>query len=288
MIGRSEVERARLLLGGAGAELKRLPGPTQSRLAKESQSSFELFPLGLFHYAGYGERERQRYYRVLALGGLAACGGALLLGTPVPFVIPFLVYVLQRQLLEMRKQVRQSNFDRDYAALLLSLSSGLRTGLDPLVALARSSNLFDQHSVIREELLAFERALAEGASEDQALDAFGATVSHPDLPLFRMAFRLARKEGSSLSLCLQRLARVTRQRQSFRRRVKGAVAMQKLSAFGIALCAVFIGVVQAGGNSKALLDAYAHPLGRALLFTSAALIIAGIFWMLRMSKMRVA
>lgn len=186
--------------------------------------------------------------------------------------------------LSRRAFKRAENFERDYPAFLLSLASSVRTGMDPLAAMIASEKLFDPDSEIRRELFKFKSGIERGKSEVQTIQEFAASIRHPDIQLFRTGYLLARREGSSLAECLQRLAKVTRQRQSFRRKVKGAVAMQRLSAFGIGACAVLICAIQGLGNPKIITDALSHPLGMRLMITGVSLILVGLLWMIKMTR----
>lgn len=182
---------------------------------------------------------------------------------------------------------RLERFERDYPALLLSLASAVRTGLDPLVAVMRSQALFPAGSPLHEELGKFKGSLESGISEEQAIAEFAADLNHPDIKLFRSALFLARREGGSLADSLQRLAAVSRQRQSFRRKVRAALAMQRLSAFGIAGCALLVGIIQASTNPEAMKLTMAHPAGSRLLMLGVALISFGIAWMTRTGRLKV-
>ncbi len=182
---------------------------------------------------------------------------------------------------------RTEGFERDYTALLLSLASSVKSGIDPLSALGGSHRLFREGSEMQRELKAFLAKIEGGQSEDEAIETFACSINHPDLPLFRSAFSLARKEGSSLAECLQRLARVTRQRQSFRRKIRASVAMQKLSAFGIVACCICIGLVQFISNPSGFQKAIHQPAGVRLMAVGSALMVAGIWWMLRITRSRI-
>ncbi|WKZ57553.1 MAG: type II secretion system F family protein [Bdellovibrionota bacterium] len=203
---------------------------------------------------------------------------------PLWGVIAFGLCIAVSILKAKRETAQQSQaFERDYPALLLALASAVRTGLDPLMALLATSELFEENSVMRKELQRVKSALERGATEEEAIHHFGTSVRHPDLQLFRTAFVLARKEGASLSECLRRLVRVTRNRQSFRRKVKAAVALQKLSAIGIGGCAIAIGIIQGISNPQAMEIALSHPSGSKLIFAGLFAIVLGIAWMLRIS-----
>ena len=143
------------------------------------------------------------------------------------------------------------------------------------------------HSILKEEINRFKLLLHSGIPEEEAIFSFGASVDHPDVRLFCTALLLARKEGSSLGACLQRLIRFTRQRQAFRRKAKAAVAMQRLSSFGIVGCSLVIGVMQIGMNHESFLIAWQHSLGRVLLLSGAILLGSGLCWMLYLARSRI-
>ena len=219
-------------------------------------------------------------------GCLLAVAPAVILRSPLPLLIIPLILVgvaLQRRHLRFKLAER---FERDYPALLLSLASAIRTGVDPLQALAQSAALFDSDSVMRSEVEAFRESIEAGMAEDEAVFRFGASIGHPDLRLFRTAFVLSRRQGGSLGGCLHRLTRVTRLRQSFRRKIRSAVAMQRLSSFGIAGCALALGVIQAATNPAALHAALQDPLGARATGAGLALIATGIIWMSFLTRAR--
>lgn len=211
----------------------------------------------------------------------------LALGNFFVLIATMVVLAAEYMLVKQKGFRRAEVFEKDYTALLLSLSSSVKTGQDPLIALCASNRLFQKDSLVRKELEEMSQKLEIGASEELAINSFANTIDHPDIGLFRLAFILARKEGSSLADCLQRLAKVTRQRQSFRRKVKSAVAMQKLSANGIAACAIIIGIIQVTTNPHALQLALANPVGIKMLSAGVGLVVLGILWMRKMARSRI-
>lgn len=280
-----EMERANQIVGVA----------LSSRPATGSGSGAVSWPSSVSHaslhqllaYAGISPRGA----RVVGLCALLMVSAALLtlfLGYPVVAAALVVVGGVAIQgTLKKSAFTRAEGFEKDYTALLLALASSVRTGLDPLVALSNSEELFEPRSEVRKELRALREGLERGGREDGVIRSFASTIDHPDVALFRSAFLLARREGSSLAECLQRLARVTRQRQSFRRKIRGAVAMQKLSAIGIAGCTVAIGAIQALTNPAAIKAALAHPLGQRGLGLGVLLVLVGVGWMLRMGRSKI-
>jgi Flp pilus assembly protein TadB len=116
------------------------------------------------------------------------------------------------------------------------------------------------------------------------LEAFLAIYSSQEGELFKRCLILARRHGSSLAEPLHRITRVVRQRQSFRRKVKAALAMHRMSAIGIALCAVAMGALQLVMNPHSLDIAIHHPTGRVLLIGGICLISCGLVWMMMMGR----
>lgn len=237
-------------------------------------------------YAGLdSEQVRRLIARVVVLSTVAVLVG---LAWAQPFIIflPVVGISVEYWHLSRRALKRAEDFERDYTSLLLSLASGVRTGLDPLSALCHANELFPKKTELARELQDLNRAIERGLSEDDVIARFAVTIQHPDVDLFRTAFLLARKEGASLAEALQRLVRVTRARQSFRRKIRTALAMQKLSAIGIGGCAAAIGLIQFATNPQALTTAIAHPVAVKILTGGVTLILFGLGWMFHLSRSR--
>ena len=279
----SEVVRARNLIGGSAH--------VQSRGAQGAESAFHLSRLSAFNTVLQLSGVAPGELRIAAFKLMLPCllaGALLILVAPLLSVLLPPAYLLGLYVwLRVKRFKRAEAFEKDYVAFLLSLASAVRAGQDPIVALIEARGLFPPPSVLGSIIKTFGENIEQGLSEEQSVARFALTVDHPDIKLFRTAFVLARKEGSSLGGCLQRLARVTRQRQSFRRKIRSALAMQKLSAVGIALCAVAIGCVQWVSNPKVMLDTLAHPIGFKVMLGGLALVSCGLGWMLNLTRQRI-
>jgi Flp pilus assembly protein TadB len=151
----------------------------------------------------------------------------------------------------------------------------------------KSADLFPKASEVRRAILKLKTELDSGCAEEAAFGRFAEDIRHPDIGLFSTAMVLARREGSSLGGCLERLAKVTRHRQSFRRKARSAVAMQRLSALGLAGIAVLIVGMQFIGNPDSLHSALSTEFGRRALLIGALAIGGGIIWMLRLARTKV-
>lgn len=205
-------------------------------------------------------------------GPLAAAilGGAGALG----------VYVYVRA----RARSHRLAIDRDLPALLTSVASSVRAGMDPLSALLGAREYFSRDTVLVEEIEKIRRGIHEGRDEEELLDGFLALYESRDGELFKGCLILSRRHGGSLADPLHRITRVVRQRQSFRRKTKAALAMHRMSAIGIALCAVAMGALQCGMNPQSLEIAFNHPIGSKILCGGLLLISTGLGWMLTMGS----
>lgn len=280
-----ELERAQRISGAGGSE----NGEAAQNSSCASEQRFLFGPQRLQHFmrqSGLSYRETRNIFTRFCIVAVAAIVLMALVRSALPILLLLANAAVEYSRIRRRIRARAVDFERDYTAFLLSLASAVRTGLDPLVAALQSDELFADGSELRKELVKFKCNIDRGMGEEQAIMEFAGTIDHPDVQLFRTAFILARREGSSLSLCLQRLARVTRQRQSFRRKVRAAVAMQKLSSIGIAGCAVVVGLFQSFANPAAIREAFNHPFGFKLLACGLFFMTLGLVWMMRMTRSR--
>ena len=281
----SEINRAKTLLYGTDQpfeELQRESATTSSLVVDAVTSRAEDVKRDVRFISQLSMTVKLRLVAELIVGI-----GLMVFVHPGAGILTLLMWFSEWQKVQNVKLKRALSFEQDYPAFLLALASGVRTGLDPLVAMLRSVELFPVKSEIRRELELCRERIERGDQEDQVIFRFGENVNHPDVRLFRTAFVLARREGSSLSEALQRLTKVTRQRQSFRRKIRSAVALQKMSAIGIGMCAVLIGGIHATANPELIKTTLNHPDGPKLLTIGAVLIVGGLIWMMRMSKGKV-
>ena len=276
----SELERAHAVMGldgllrpkGSEEQTSGGTGATVSRFCREA---------GLSRGA-----ERALIRRTLFWGALSAVTLGVT-SNPILVLLPICLSVKEPLGAVRKRRERIERFDKDFAAFLLSLASSVRTGLDPLNALTLSGETFSEDSEVRAQIHEVKLALDGGDSEDKAIRAFGAHIAHPDINLFTTALILSRREGASIGDSLERLAKVTRQRQSFRRKIRTALAMQKLSAFGIALSAIALTLIQVGTNPEAVTTALQHPIGQKALLLGGGFMAIGLFWMARMARAKV-
>ncbi len=284
VIERAEIERSRTLLEGLADVAPQVAQKLKRPLA--SVRGWWAFLQELAYYAGLTRTQAIRLILRTSVECLVVVGATCWIGNFLGLLLLPEVLMLELGSLQRRVYRRAESFERDYTALLLSLASSVRTGLDPLMALTELYKLFHKESEIYRQLIALKRNIDSGMTESVAMTDFARDIRHPDLALFRTAFLLARREGSSLGNCLERLARVTRARQSFRRKARAAVAMQKLSALGIVGCCIAIAIIQFFANPEGFIKATQNPLGQRIMYGGITLLACGVFWMLRLARMK--
>jgi Flp pilus assembly protein TadB len=183
-----------------------------------------------------------------------------------------------------RSKRRRTALERDLPALLTSVASSVRAGVDPLSAIANCEQYLPSDSPFREEAHLFKERLRAGEDEFLAIESFVGDDNYSEVELFKRCLVLSRQHGSSLAEPLHRVVRVVRQRQSFRRKTRAALAMHRMSAIGIALCAALIAVMQGVMNARGVALAFTKTAGVVLLSFGGVLILSGVFWMLSMGK----
>lgn len=217
-------------------------------------------------------------------GCLVAVVVAITVNALVALAIPFATYGFAYWCRARRASRERAHLERDLPPLLTSIASSVRAGIDPLKALGDAATQFPEESPLRRELSDFRAGLMRGGDEVVLIDALCARYEHPDVELFKRCLVLSRAHGSSLAEPLHRVVKVVRQRQSFRRKTRAALAMHRMSAVGIAGCALLIGIMQMTVNRKGIEVALANPVGLMFLIGGAFLVAAGVAWMLSMGR----
>ncbi|HMO01611.1 MAG TPA: type II secretion system F family protein [Oligoflexia bacterium] len=177
----------------------------------------------------------------------------------------------------------RKEFARDYPALLTAVTSSVKTGLDPLEALLSAENQFSD-SPVALEIKKVALAIEAGATSEQALAGFASDIDHPDVPSFITALVLGTVEGAPVADSLNRLLRVTRQRESFRRKTRSALASQRLSAIGASVAVALMATFQFFTNKEGVIRVYQSQSGFAALVCGGSLIGFGLIWMFSMGR----
>ena len=221
-------------------------------------------------------------YAFLAV--IAAIIAAKFLGFVFSVLLGVFSVLLASTAIRRRVKRRHDELERDLPALLTTIASSVRAGIDPVSAMLQARAFLQPGTEIAQELSAFSIEIAAGKDDEEAINTFMAGVASADLELFKRCMVLSRRHGASLAEPLHRVVRVVRQRQSFRRKTRGALAMHRMSAVGIALCAAVIAGIQIVMNRGGVQLAWEHPVGWKLLAAGGALMTGGICWMMSLGR----
>lgn len=199
--------------------------------------------------------------------------------------VAVIVAIAGRRIIQIRfRERRRDSLDRDLPALLTSVASSVKAGLDPLAALVEARDYFPKATPLSDELECLRRGLSSGDDEVAIINRFLSGYGNQDGELFKRCLLLSRRHGASLAEPLHRITKVVRARHSFRRKVRAALVMHRMSAIGIAVCALIVGAIQAAMNMSGVVMALHHATGRIFIIVGASLIISGVCWMLSMGR----
>lgn len=258
-------------------QLSRKRTTASSRMTLEKRLRYARWPITPLQF---------RFIQVL----LAVCAflPAYLYMTPflqgVSFVLTFL---LVDSLLDMFINRRFKLFDVDYPVMLLSYVSLLKTGMGVIGGLEAAAKGLDPGSLVRAEVELLVERLRLGLTEEQAINAFGEDIAHPELELFVQSLLLSRKVGGTLSSTLERLAKQVRKRQQFRDQAIAAVGMERSSLHVIAVIMSLLLIYIAFKSPDLMLPALTDPTGKTILQGGVGLVFLGFYWSRVVTKIKV-
>ena len=103
-----------------------------------------------------------------------------------------------------RLRRRHDELERDLPALLTTIASSVRAGIDPISAMVQARTFFQPRTEIARELVAFAAEIAAGEKDEEAINAFMDGLKSADLELFKRCIVLSRRHGASLAEPLHR------------------------------------------------------------------------------------
>jgi len=213
-------------------------------------------------------------------------------GVSIPIVVGFMQFgtlplllvglvlgpVFTNSWLNSRVHKRFKAFDVDYPTLLLSFTSLLKTGMNALTGLEAAANGLPKESLVRAEVNLLIERLRLGLTEEQAINAFGEDIAHPELELFVQSLLLSKRVGGTLSSTLERLARQVRKRQQFRDQAVAAVGMERNSMYAVAFIMGGLLLYLIWVQPDLILPALSHPRGRGIFHWGIFSVIMGYLW----------
>ncbi len=201
----------------------------------------------------------------------------------VLFITPNLV----KAVLDRAVNKRFKAFDKDYPVLLMQYVSMLKTGMSTIPGLDAAAKGLETDSIVRAEVELLVERLRIGLTEEQAINAFGEDIFHPELELFVQSLILSKRVGGNLSQTLERLAKQVRKRQQFREEAISAVGMEQNSIYAIMMIMTCLLCYIAFMQPELIIPALSHPTGTKIIQGGIALIAIGFYWSRKVTNIRV-
>jgi tight adherence protein B len=220
----------------------------------------------------------------LVLSGLIFGGGVLLwTGDPVSSVIGFLVGMgAPLPYLSLRRAGRIRDVQSQLADAMDLMSRATRAGesLDQAIALVGERS----PEPLGLEFRRCARHLQMGLSVSAAMRALVHRLPIMDIRILATTLSVHRQAGGNLALTLERMARVVRDRMSYRQQIRSVTAAGRFSAMLIAtvgpLLFLYLFTFERDYVGK-LLDL---PLGNLMLAFAVVLEIVGLVWISRLIR----
>ena len=173
--------------------------------------------------------------------------------------------------LKAKQRVRA--FDQQLPDLLLTLAAALKAGHSFRQGIQAVVDDGQPPASIE-----FQRVLTEtrlGRSMDSALVAMAERVGSKDLDYVVTAAAIQREVGGGLADLFDMVAETVRNRQQFRRKVRGLTAMGRLSAYILIALPFVVAVVITALNSEYMAPLYDTSAGTTLIVIGLSLMAVG-------------
>lgn len=136
----------------------------------------------------------------------------------------------------------------------------------------------------------FSRALAEtriGIELEDALERTAVRMNSTNLHWTTMAVRIQRRVGGDLAEVMRTTASTIRDRESLRRQVRALSAEGRISANILVAIPIVMATYLYLVNRPYLATLWGRPIGVVVLATSVVMLVAGMFWMRRITDVKV-
>ena len=205
---------------------------------------------------------------------LLIAGIVVLLGTVAPFLY-----------LSVRASRRQARFEEQLPSTLQLLSGALQAGHS--LQQAVDTVVHEAGDPIAGE---FQRVLTEarlGRPLEEAFEAMAKRTNSVDFTWTVMAIRLQRQVGGNLAEVLNTVSQTIRDRYTLKRQVKALSAEGRLSSMILSILPLLMFGALLVFNPQFLRPLFTTTLGIMLMGGAAVLMIFGVFWLKKITEIKV-
>jgi tight adherence protein B len=218
------------------------------------------------------------------------------------FIPPLLVLILTRNLLlsalvvllgtvgpflflAVRASRRQAKFDEQLPSVLQLLAGALQAGHS--LQQAVDTVVHEAGDPIAGE---FQRVLTEarlGRPLEDAFEAMAKRTGSIDFEWTVMAIRLQRQVGGNLAEVLTTVSQTIRERYTLRRQIRALSAEGRLSSLILSVLPILLFAALLAFNPLFLRPLYTTGIGVMMMAGSAVLMIVGMFWLKKITEIKV-
>ena len=187
--------------------------------------------------------------------------------------------------LAVRASRRQAKFDEQLPSTLQLLAGALQAGhslqqaVDTVVQEAGDPISSEFHRVLTEARL--------GRPLEEAFEAMAKRTRSVDFEWTVMAIRLQRQVGGNLAEVLSTVSQTIRDRYSLKRQVKALSAEGRLSSIILSVLPILLFLALLIINPVFLKPLFTTPVGLMMIGGSAVLMIFGVFWLKKITEIKV-
>lgn len=226
----------------------------------------------------------------LGMSAISYAGGAMLLALmkfPVSFAVTaaFATALLPLALILNQRRNRIAKIEEQLPDALDLIGRALRAGHAFQGAVQMVAD--ESPEPIASEFRAVFDEINFGVSVQEALSNMAARVASTDLRYFVIAVMIQRDTGGNLAELLDKLSLIMRERFKLIGSVRVLSAEGKLSAWILSILPFAVALMVNIVNPGFLDILFTDPGGQRLLATTAVLMVIGIFWLWRLTKIRI-
>lgn len=176
--------------------------------------------------------------------------------------------------LQLRREKRVRDFNRQLGDSLILIANSLRTGYSFLQAVEMVAR--EMPSPIAEEFARLLKEMNLGVTTENALNNLAKRINSDDLDLVITAVLIQRQVGGNLAEVLDNIAGTIRERVKIKGQIKTLTAQGRVSGIIVSLLPIAIGGVIYVINPGYILVLFTHPVGKMMLVFGAASQLVGI------------
>ncbi len=187
------------------------------------------------------------------------------------------------QVIRSTRKHRRSTFERALPEFLMMLASSLRAGLSIQRGIEAVSS--EGGGEVERQLRRASTEIAMGMRPDEALQEVAERMKSQDMQWVVVAIGIQRRVGGNLASVLDLVAETIRGRETIRQEVRAVSSEGRMSANVLVALPIGVFLMLFFTRREYVQVLWATTNGRALLFTTVALISAGMLWVRAMVSM---